>query len=142
MRVGELFLVPSSGAQFGDVVGHTSIQREDERKGKLRYGDGILAGAVGDVDATGGRAGNVDRVVAGASPDDERQLAGVEHLGGNLGAAHDQDVRAGRADRVGQGGLLEIRLIHDFATGVPKAIDAALFELVGDDNLHASTTFI
>ena len=142
LRVREFLLVPPARAQFGDVVGHTAIQREDQGKRKLRHGNGILAGAVRHVDAAGRSARDIDRVVAGAGPDDEREMPGVEHVGGDLRAAHHQDVRASRPHRFHQRAFLEIRLVQDFAAGFPQAVDAALLELVGNYDLHAITAFI
>src|SRR6185295_8631373 len=46
LRVRELLLVPSTSTQFGHVIRHTSIERQNQRKGKLRHGDGILPRAV------------------------------------------------------------------------------------------------
>ena len=108
---------------------------------ELGHGDGVLARAVGDVDAALRGRGDIDRVVTGAGPDDERQAARREHRRGDRGAAHDEHVGARIAKRRVKRILFEIRLVHDLAAGRPKTVDPALLELVGDEDFHFSRTF-
>ena len=89
-RLRELLLVPLAGAELGDVVGDAAIEREDQRERQLGNGDRVLARTVGHVDAALGGRGHVDRVVAGAGANDERQPAGIEHRRRDAGAAHDE----------------------------------------------------
>src|SRR6185436_14199799 len=48
---GKLLLVPFTAAECDHVVGNTPVEREYESKCQLSYGDGILAGAIGNIDA-------------------------------------------------------------------------------------------
>ena len=134
----EFLLVPMAGAQLCDVVGDATIQREDETEGELRHRDRVLARAIGHVDAACRRGLNVDRVVASTRPDDQRQVAGIHHRGSHLGGPHDQDLRLRLAERGDECLVLQRRVVDDVAAGRPQAVKAGSFELVGDENLHAS----
>ena len=137
-RLRVLLLVPRAGAQLGDVVGHAAIEREDQREGQLGDRNRVLARAVRHVDAALRGRGDVDRVVAGAGADDQRQPAGVEHRRGDLGAAHDQHVGAASSGSPAVSAVvLQIRLVDDVAAGGLQPVDPALLELVGDQDFHA-----
>src|SRR3954468_1349895 len=131
-----LLLVPRAGPQIGDVVGHAAIERQQQRERELGDGDGVLAGAVRHVDAALRCRGDVDRVVAGAGADHQRQRAGLEHRRGDGGPADDEHIGRRIADRRGQRVVFEIRLIDDVAAGGFQAVETALLELVGDEHFH------
>jgi len=132
-----LSLVPAAGAQLRDVVGDAPVEREDQAEGELRHGDRVLARAVRDVDATGRRGLDVDGVVAGTRPDDQRQAAGIHHRGGHLGGPDDQDFGVRLAERGDERLVLQRGVVEDFAAGCPQAVEAGMLELVGDEDLHA-----
>src|SRR5204862_8227472 len=54
----------------------------------------------------------------------------------DLRAAHDEHVGAARRDRLRERLVLQIRLVDDIAAGRLQSLDAALLELVGDQDLH------
>src|SRR3954468_2236754 len=131
-----LLLVPRPGAQIGDVVGHAAIERQQQREREFGDRDGVLAGAVRHVDAALRCRRDVDRVVAGAGADHQRQRAGLEHRRGDGGAADDEHIRRRIANRRGQRVVFEIRLIDHVAAGGFQAVETALLELVGDEHFH------
>jgi hypothetical protein len=45
------FLFQIAGAQFSDVVGDATVERQDEPQGQFRDGNGVLPATVGHVDA-------------------------------------------------------------------------------------------
>jgi hypothetical protein len=133
-------LVPGAGAQLGDVVGHAAIERQHQREGELGDGDRVLAGAVRHVDAAPRRRRDIDRVVAGAGADDQRERAGFEHRRRHRRAANDEHVRRGLAQRGRQRVVFEIGLVNDLTAGGFQAVDPALLELVRDQYLHSTVT--
>ena len=135
-RLRVLLLVPAAGAQVGDVVGNAPVERQDQPDRELGDGDGVLAGAVRDVDSERGRGGDVDGVDAGAGAHDERELAGLEHRRGDLGRTDDQHARARVAQGLGQRFFLEIGAEIDVTAGGREAVEAARFELVGYQDFH------
>ncbi len=134
LRLRVRLLVPLAGAQLGDVVGNAAIERQDQPEGQLGDGDRVLPGTIGDVDPARRRRGHVDRVVARAGADDEREPTRVEHRGGHLRAAHHEHVGAARAHGVDERVVLGLRLVHDVAAGGAQAVEAALLEAVGDQD--------
>ena len=120
--LGELLLVPLVGAQGGDVLRDAAVNGQQQGEHQLRHGDRVLAGAVADEDAPGAGGLDVNGVDARAGAQHQGQLVGgFERLGGDLFAAHDQDLE--RPDQPGQflgfGGWL----IGDFAAELVKALD-------------------
>ena len=117
------FLFHSPSAELRDVVRDPSIDGEDEAERELRDGDRVLARAVGDVDPTRRRRGNVDRVVAGTGADDQPEVPGVEHLGRHLGRPDDEDLGARLGQRGDERLVLEGSVVDDLATCGPQAIE-------------------
>ena len=141
-RGRELLLVPRTRTQRRDVVGNASIDGQDERERELRHRNGILSRAVRDVDAARRRVGDVDRVVAGARPDDEGQLPGVHHRSGDLGRSHDEHLCPGVGQRRRQGIVFQGGVVDDVAPGGTQAVETAPFELVGDEDFHSELTLL
>ena len=137
-RLRVLPLVPHPGAQLGDVVGNAAIEREQQAERELRDGDGVLARTVRHVDTARGGGGHVDRVVAGAGAHDQAEMACIEHRRGDLRAAHDQDVRFARPDRIQQRIVLQVGPVDHVAVDRAEPFEAAGFEVVGDENFHSS----
>ena len=77
--LANVFLSHVAGAQRCDVVRNAAVEREDEPERQLGDGHGVAARAVRDVDAARGGGRDVDRVVAGAGANHQRQRAGVQH---------------------------------------------------------------
>jgi hypothetical protein len=136
-RLGVLGLVPHAAAEIDDVVGDPAVERADQPERQLGDRDRVLARAVRDVDPALGRGGDVDRVVAGAGADHEREPAGLEHRARDLGRAHDQHLGLGVADRVDQGLVLGPGAVVEHAATGGERGPAAVLELVGDEHLHA-----
>ena len=136
VRLGVLLLVPLAGPQVRHVVGNAAIERQDEAEGQLGDGHRVLAGAVGDVDAAGRRARDVDVVVAGARAHDEGEPARVEHRLLHLGRADDQHVGSGRPDRLDEGVVLQVGLPVHVAPEGREPVEPVLLELVRDEDLH------
>ena len=131
-RLRELFLVPHARAQFGDVVGDPPVEREHQRARQLGHRNRVLARARRHVDAARRRRRQIDRVIARARANDERQHARLEHRGVDARPADDQDVGGGVAHGLGQRVAAGVGLIDDVAAGGLQAVDAALFKFVGD----------
>ncbi len=136
LRLAVLLLVPDAEGEVAGVAEDLPVEREDQSEGQLGDRNRVLAGAVGDVDAARGRRLDVDRVVAGAGPDDEREVPGLEHRFGHLRAAHDENVGARFPDRLDEGLVLGVRLVEDLAPEVLQPLPAGIFELVGDQDFH------
>ena len=64
-------------AQVGDVVGDAAVDREQQTKRQLGYGDRVLARAIRDANAARCRGLDVDRVHAGAGADDELERGAI-----------------------------------------------------------------
>ena len=135
-RLRVLLLVPTAGAQVGDVVRDPPVEREDQPERELGHGDGVPARAVRDVDAADRRGGDVDRVVAGARPDDEGESTGVHDRLGHLGRADDKHLGLRLAERRREGRVLERRIVDDVAADGGEAVEARSFELVRDEDSH------
>lgn len=86
----ELLLVPLALTKLRDIIGNAAIARENKTERKLGDRVAILARAIRDINAliTGG--GDVNRVVTGPGANDEAEMGLFEHVGGDLGRAHDQ----------------------------------------------------
>jgi hypothetical protein len=125
-----------AGPQLDHVVGDPPIEREDEPEGELGHGDRVLARAVRHVDPARRRGTNVNRVVTGAGPDDEGEVAGVEHRRGYLRRAHDEHLRPTLGEGRAEGVILERGVEHDLAAGGGETVEARLLELIGDEDLH------
>ena len=108
-RLRELLLVPRSRAERRDVVGNAAVEGEHQAERELRHGNGILPWAVRDVDAASRCVRDVDRVVAGARPHDQRQVPGVHRRGGHLRSPDHEDLRARVSQRRRQRIILERR---------------------------------
>ena len=67
-------LLPAAGAEIGGGVDEAAVERQDQAHGQLGDGDGVLARAVGDVDAARAGGRDVDGVDPGAGADDEVEL--------------------------------------------------------------------
>ena len=135
-RLRVLLLVPAAGPQVGDVVRDPPVEREDQAERELGHGDRVPARAVRDVDAADRRGGDVDRVVAGARPDDEGEAPGVHDRLGHLGRADDQHLRLRLGERGRERLVLERRVVHDVAADRGEAVEARSFELVRDEDSH------
>lgn len=96
----ELLLVPLALAQLCDIIGNAAIARQNETERKLGDGVAILARAIRDVNALVAGGGDVDCVVTSARADDEAEVGVLEHVGGDLGRAHDQNIGLRALDRV------------------------------------------
>ena len=83
------------------------------------------------------RGGDVDRVVAGARPDDQREAPGVHDRLGHLGRPDDQHLGPGLGERGRERRVLERRVVHDVAADGGEAVEARSFELVRDEDSHA-----
>ena len=106
-----------------------------QREGELGHRDRVLPGQFEHVDAAPGRRRDVDRVVAGAGADRPATAIRLSSIGPvTCGAADDQHVGRRLAQRLHQRVVLEVGLIDDVAAGGLEAVDAALFELVGDED--------
>ncbi len=103
---------------------------------QLGDSDRVLARAVRHVDAAGGRAGHVDRVVARSCADDEGEVAPVHHVRDHPRRPHDEDLGPRAAQGFGERLVLERGLEDDLAPGLAEAGDARRLELVGDEHLH------
>jgi hypothetical protein len=139
---GIFLLVPASGAELGDVVGHAAIERQQQRERQLRDRDGVLAGAVRHVDAAFGCRRDVDGVVAGARSHDQRERTGLEHRRGHCRAAHDQDIRGRFPYRLRQPIVFQVGLIDDVTAGSLEAVDAAFFEFVCNQDFHEAISVL
>ena len=93
-RLRVLLLVPSAGAQVGHVVGMRRSSDSIRPNASSATAMAFLPGTVRHVDAACGRGGDVDRVVAGARADDQRERSGVHHRRGDLRRADDEHVGA------------------------------------------------
>ena len=119
-----LFHLPARSSATLSGMRRSSARISAERQ--LGDRDRVLARAVRDVDAARRGGGDVDGVVAGAGADDQRQPAGVEHRRGDLRAAHDEHVGAGRARSPRSARRPSGRLVEDLAAGGLQAVEAAL----------------
>ena len=90
-------------AQRGDVVGDAAVKGEQQREDEFGDGDGVLAGAVGDVDAA--RTGGFD--VDGVHADGANDPAGRE--------IHRDDPGAARRRR-----RLEREIVGEFGGGIGR----------------------
>src|SRR5438128_182175 len=93
-RFAVFFLIPLAFAQVNGVGGDATVEREDQAESEFSDGDGVLAGAVGNIDAARRRRLHINRVVARACTHDQAQAARFERRARYFGAAHDQHVRA------------------------------------------------
>ncbi|HZB46533.1 MAG TPA: NAD(P)-dependent oxidoreductase, partial [Pyrinomonadaceae bacterium] len=144
-RLRELFLVPAPFAERDDVVGDSAVEREDERQRQLGDGDGVLAGAVRDVDAAARGRRHVNRVVARARAHDELQGPRVHHRLCHLRPAHDERFGLVGADGLDERRVLHVRLVRVVAARGLKPVAARLFELIGNQHAHdfqASSEFL
>ena len=132
----KLLLAPFAGAQIGDGVGQPAIERQQQANRQLRHGDGIAARAVRNVDTARRRGLDVNRVVAGACPDDEGERTLIHHLGRHLRRANDQHVGLTVLQRGDQRLVAELCVIDDLAAGLLQAVEAGRLELVGDEDKH------
>ena len=85
--IGEHTLVPMTAFKHIDSFRHTSVDRQDEAHRKLRDSVGILAWAIGHVDALCRAVCEVDCIVASACSDYKLQVLigindGLRHFGG------------------------------------------------------------
>src|SRR5262249_8919296 len=131
-----LLLVPLPGAQLRHVVGDAPVERENQREGQLRDGNRVLPRTVRHVDAALRRARDVDGVVSRAGPHDQREASRIEHRARDLRAPNDQHVRARLPYRFGQCIVFEVGFVGDGATGRLQPFEAALLELVSNENSH------
>ena len=131
----EFFLVPFMGAQGGDVVGDAAVDGQQQREREFGDGDGVFAGAIGDVHAAGAGGLDVDGVDARAGAEDDGELvAGLDGVGGDLFAADDEDLA--RADELGKFLGFDGGVVGDVAAEFLESVEVVFGELVGDQNLH------
>ena len=135
-RLGEAALVPLALAQRDHVVGDLAVERENQAEGEFGHGDGVLAGAVGDVDAAARGGRHIDGVVARAGAHHQFERAGGEHRLRHFGAAHHQDVGAELLHVGDQRLVLEFGREADFAAQAGEFVAPGLLELVGDQYAH------
>ncbi len=129
-----LFHLPARSS-VGGGVGDAAVGGDEESDGELCDGFGVLAGAVGDVDAALGGLGEVDGVDARAGADDEGEgLAGGDGVGGDLGGADDEDF--GVADGGGEVFGLEVGVGDDVVAEGVEGGEGGLGEFVGDEDFH------
>ena len=138
-RLRVLLLVPASGAQVGDVVGNSAVEREDQSERQLGDGDAVPPGAVRHIDAAPRGASDVNRVDARAGSDDERERAGVEHRLGDRRGSNNEDVGARGSDRAHQRVAREFGLVEDLAPGVFQRLESRRLERVGNEDFHRNT---
>ena len=133
--LGEFLLVPLVGAQGGDVFRDAAVNGQQQGEHQLGHGNRVLAGAVADEHAAGAGGLHVNGVDARPGAQHQRQLVGgLERLGRDLFAAHDQDLVG--SDQPGQLLGLGGRLIGDFAAQLVEAGDVSFGEFVGNESLH------
>ena len=123
-RFRVLLFVPRTRAQLRNVVRDAAIEREQQRERELGDGNRVLARTVRDVDAALRRRRDVDRVVAGAGANDERERARLEHRRGHGRAADDEDVGRAVANRRRQPIVFQIGLVDDVAAGNLQSVEA------------------
>ena len=138
--LGEFLLVPLVGAQGGDVFRDAAVNGQQQGEHQLGHGNRVLAGAVADEDAAGAGGLDVNGVDARPGAQHQRQLVGgLERVGGDLFAAHDQDLV--RGDQPGQLLGLGGWLVGDFAAELVEAGDVSFGEFVGNESLHSCAPF-
>src|SRR5262249_15317390 len=135
-RLAVFRLVPAAGLEVCSVGGDAAVQRQQQREGQFGNGDGVLARAVGHVDAARRGRRHVNRVVARPCPDDEAQAARRQRRRGHFRAATDENLRPCRADRRRQRGIVQLRVIDDVDTRPRYGVTPGLGESVRDQYLH------
>ena len=123
-------------AQREHVVGDLTVQRQNQSEGQFGHGDGVLARAVGDVDAAARSGRHIDGVIARPGAHYQLECAGGEHGLRHFGAAHHQDVGAELLHVGHQRLVLEFGREANFASHGLQFVPAGLFELVGDQYAH------
>ena len=136
LRLRELLLVPPPRPQLGHVVGDAPVEGQDEPEREFRHRHGVLAGAIGDVDAAARGALDVDGVVARPGAHDQRQLSGFQDRVADLGGPDHEDVGLRARQRVRQGRVLELGLVRHAQPQGPERVQALLLELVGNQHVH------
>src|SRR6266404_2268861 len=133
----KFFLVPLMRAEGGDVVGKAAVEAENQREYQLGDGDGIFAGAIGDVHAAGAGGLDVDGVDACAGAKDDGELvAGLDRVGGNLFTADDEDLIGG--DELGKFLGFDSGFVGDVAAEFLELVEVFFGEFVGNQYLHVT----
>ncbi len=118
------------GVGGGDEAGDGHEQGD----GLLGGADGVAAGRVHDDDALARGGGDVDVVHADAGAGDGPQLAGAfEQLGGQGGAAADDDAVGGLEGGLQLGALEAVALV-EFEAGLAQQVEAGGFQFVADED--------
>ena len=135
-RLGVRRLVPAPLAQVDGVVDDAPVQRQHQPECQLGDSDRVLARAVGHEDASLRGSRHVDRVVAGPSPDHQRQRAGRQHLLRHLGAPHHKDLRPLGGDGLRKRSSGELGVDGDVHARGGQGVDTGLLERVSDEYAH------
>ena len=109
-----------------------SISANDE----LGDRDRVLARTVRHVDSAASTRRDIDGVDARSGANDQRQLPGVEHRSSTCVERTTSTCAPLEASAAASVVVFEIRLVDDIAPERLQAVDAGLFELVCDENLH------
>ena len=139
-RLRELLLVPTSGAQLGDVVGDPPVEGEDQPEGQLRDRDGSSCRGSWRRRCRAPRR-RPRRSCCSRRPRarSARGWAAVHHRGGHLRRADDEHLGA-RCRRSASARASSLRP-GSKTTSQPaavEAVEAGLLELVGDEDLHGA----
>ena len=135
------FLFHFPARRSATLSGHPAIERQDQREGELGDGDGVLARAVRDVDAAR-RRGRRRRWCCS-----RRRRARSATAGPRRASAPSPSCRAPRARRPASRRSPRVSAssfrsgsLDDLAAGGLQPVDAALLELVGDQDFHAAAS--
>ena len=136
VRLREFLLVPLVRAQGGDVFRDAAVNGQQQGEHQLGHGNRVLARAIAHEHAPRAGGLDVDGVDARPGAQHQRQLVGgLERLGGDLLAAHHQDLE--RRDQPGQFLGLGAWLIGDLAAQLVEAVDVSFGEFVSNECFHS-----
>ena len=132
-----LLLAPAPGPQVSDIVRDAAVQVDQVADGQLGHRDGVLARAIGHVDAAGAGRVQIDGVDPGASSNHQGEAApGLKVGGGHLGTADHQCIRVLAGEGPLQRLVLERGVRRDGAALVFQGVGHVFGELVSDEDTH------
>ena len=135
--LAEFLLAPGAVAEGHGGIDDAAVGGDEQPDGQFGHGGGVLAGAVGDVDAALAGGGEVDRIDAGPGADDQRELRRrLDGSGGDLRGSDDEDI--GTLDGGWQGRGVEVVADLDLEFEPFQRTDNFRRQLIDDQYVHGS----